>query len=607
MYRFVGLIWEENDTRAMATAHRLCADARNRDRAWQPCLQVGGMVVMHAQHQPAGMQTYLLPDGLGIVLGCLFNDPAGGDSSPFIDSIDAAAAKRIVATAGETLRDGYWGGYVAFINDASARRRYVMRDCSGKIACYRIVYQGIHVVFSDLADLALFDIPRPAVDWHYVAAFIYNSCLQVRDTGLRGAAEILAGERVEFRSVGATHVSFWNPRDVAESGRIEAHDVARAELRRVTQSSIAAWSSVHRRVLHLLSGGLDSAIVLGCTRNLSSKPHIVCLTRYGDEPGEDERSYARMAAQAAGVELLEHRHAGAHASLALSFRSMPQMPKPCVQTTFGLLDLELRNSIARSCGADATWTGQGGDHVFFQADSPFAALDYARAKGVRPSLWPLLLGAARLSRESIWSILAATRTGGPTQSPQSSEASSFLINREALPGNLSNYQLHPWCFDMDGLAPGLQHLIRALSGLTNRHRPIGHLEYAVEHHPLAQQPVMELSLRIPSWLHLRGGRTRSLAREAFRDCVPQPILDRDDKGDTTQTMITLMKKNLPFLRELLLDGSLVREGVVAKTSLEGFLDGSHPIRSDELFRVLGAIAAEVWVQSQSGKTLRAAA
>ena len=54
-----------------------------------------------------------------------------------------------------------------------------------------------------------------------------------------------------------------------------------------------------------LSGGFDSAVVLGCLSHSPARPRITCLNQFAAASHEDEREYARAAAVRAGVTLLE--------------------------------------------------------------------------------------------------------------------------------------------------------------------------------------------------------------------------------------------------------------------------------------------------------------
>ena len=108
---------------------------------------------------------------------------------------------------------------------------------------------------------------------------------------------------------------------------------------------------------------------------------------------------------------------------------------------------------------------------------------------------------------------------------------------------------------------------------------------------------MEVCLRIPTYLLLRGGRERALAREAFADRVPMQILRRRDKGSIVSHATEMIRQSEPFVRELLLDGVLAGAGVIVRAELEPYIVHGQPFREEHLMPLVACIAAEVWART----------
>jgi asparagine synthase (glutamine-hydrolysing) len=89
--------------------------------------------------------------------------------------------------------------------------------------------------------------------------------------------------------------------------------------------------------------------------------------------------------------------------------------------------------------------------------------------------------------------------------------------------------------------------------------------------PLVSQPLVELCLRIPSYVFIRSGRDRALARRAFAPDLPGEIIRRYAKGRADEHARDILAANVTFVRELLLDGVLVRRGLLNRASLEQYL------------------------------------
>src|SRR5262249_43983221 len=123
----------------------------------------------------------------------------------------------------------------------------------------------------------------------------------------REVSEVQFGERVRFQGSSVHRSLEWNPLAIAQTDPIEDPGAAVAELRHTTRACVHAWASCYAGILHNLSGGLDSSIVLSCLKDAPSHPNITCLHYFGTGPDEDERKYARMMAGRVNVELIEHQ------------------------------------------------------------------------------------------------------------------------------------------------------------------------------------------------------------------------------------------------------------------------------------------------------------
>jgi asparagine synthase (glutamine-hydrolysing) len=558
----------------------------------------------------SALRTYVLPDSSGVVLGRLF--PANLDAiyRNWTPSIDTAEASRIIESRAREFSRSYWGNYVAFFRDRSSACSFVVRDCSGRIPCYRFTHNGVHVVFSDIADVHCLDLPQMSVNLKYLAAFVFYTELQIRECGLSGVTEVLAGECFEVTGDSISQFPVWNPLDIYEHAMIDDHDFAISELRRRTQRCIDAWAGTYASVVHRLSGGLDSAIVLGTMRKSTVSPRVTCLNIYGSNPLEDERNYARLAAECAGVSLMEQNRDEPAWAFDSSLLDLPRLPKPSLPPLFIAQDIQQTNRLAREVNADVVFTGQGGDHLFLETRNLHCAADYLANRGIRFGTFSAILDAAHLSRtpyiwvaRDAWRLARSKRRWAPDSTP--SRKAGF-VNQEALPSATSDYIAHPWTTEYEMLPVGKQWQVFYLAEALNRHRPLPRLEFAYEQHPLLSQPLVELCLQIPTYVLLKGGRGRALAREAFRDRVPRAILKRQEKGDSTFTVTDMVRRSEAFLTELLMDGILVREGILVRDRIERYLVRGECLRPEHCVSIIACIAAELWVRARPPKAVNLA-
>jgi asparagine synthase (glutamine-hydrolysing) len=599
VYHFIALVWNAADAPVRETALQLNGKLREPSLLWQSHLSTDGLSVYSLPPGEPGLRSYVLPGEAGVVLGRLFTTDLSSPRLAADALLDEHATEEIVRSGGHHLVQNYWGGYVALLRDSDRHCAYAIRDCSGKIPCFSTRAGGVTILFSDVTDLAPLELPAFTVNWRYLAALIYSSELQVRACGFNEVSEVLAGECLEIRADSTRQTSMWDPRSACRRRRIENYEEAVAELQYVVQRCIDAWAVGQDTILLSLSGGFDSAVVLGCLSRSPAHSHITCLHQFTVDACDDERRYARLAAARAGIELLEHPMDSPDRRFDERLLSAPRVPKPTGAGLFHLLELELINRVASTTGARTLWTGQGGDHVFLQVTNCLSAGDYAASHGLRTGLVGAIRDAARLSRQPYWSVFRSTwqRGGALGPYPVQADRPTYFVDPSALPDNPAEYVSHPWDGDAQDLPKGKQLQIRFLAEVMNRHRPISRYERAPQHHPLLSQPVVELCLQIPTYLLLRGGRDRALARDAFADRLPPEIIRRRDKGSIVSLVTEMIRRSESFLRELLLEGVLAGRGIIVRSDLEPYIVHGQPFRQEHYLPLMACIAAEVWART----------
>ncbi len=404
MHRYIALVWNAHNAAASLKAGQFASALHHSKAQWTELISESGMSVFSSTPPPSGSRAYVLPKRAGIILGRIFPTNRAIWSPAWEPRFGEDVAANL-CNADASFIGEYWGGYIALLRDESGAHAKVIRDCSGKIPCYRMEQDSVNVFFSDISDLRTLGISRFDIDWRYVAAFIYSCDIQVRNTGLLGVTELLAGEAVEFKGDSVRQYSTWDPRVVARRASVGDYEQAKELLKSTTQFCIDAWASVFQNITHRLSGGLDSAVVLGSLMRAPVRPRIACTHQFSDHPRDDERPYARLAAAAANVPLLELPRTAGQGQFDATLASGQAFPRPNIQAIFGTFDLEVNTKIAADLNAEASWTGQGGDHIFLQARTSLGAADYISTNGFNFGLVGAVGDAARLAREPYLSVL----------------------------------------------------------------------------------------------------------------------------------------------------------------------------------------------------------
>jgi asparagine synthase (glutamine-hydrolysing) len=231
--------------------------------------------------------------------------------------------------------------------------------------------------------------------------------------------------------------------------------------------------------------------------------------------------------------------------------------------------------------------------------------------GMSVGLLSAVSDAAHLSEQPYLLVLRTARelqrSPALWRSSDELENKGQFIVKEAITTDLLDYTVTPWAKDAKHLPKGKQYQIRFLAEVLNRNRLTRGDNGIPQQHPLLSQPLIELCLRIPTYLLLKGGKQRALARAAFQDCVPAEIIARENKGDATSHVADAIRRSEPFIRDVLLDGHLVRKGIVNPETLRPILALGQPMRVADCWPLLACMAAEIWVRTSSSSSIRAVA
>src|SRR5262249_37010397 len=134
--------------------------------------------------------------------------------------------------------------------------------------------------------------------------------------------------------------------------------------------------------------------------------------------------------------------------------------------------------------------------------------------------------------------------------------------------------VHPWLREVRRVPPGKLWMLSTLhleSYAEIPYRRPGDVPLVA---PFISQPLIELCLRIPTYLNVDAGRSRAVARRAFSDVLAPEILSRTTKGTCGLWLKGAIDRNQRFIRDYLMDGLLVKKCVLDRRKLEAVLPGS---------------------------------
>jgi asparagine synthase (glutamine-hydrolysing) len=608
VFRYLAFVWHDDDAAARETARRLIDRHSSQSPEWQIALRKQGLFVGYAGTRVGSNELHDL-GGRGVVLGKLFERPTDSPSSPAPLTFDESRTRRILESRGRELIDRYWGRYLAFLHDEAGRTTRVLRDPSAGLPCLTLRFGGVRLYFSAMNAIQHLGLGPFEVNWGYLAASLCMMKGQTHATALREVSQVLGGECVEVRDDQARSTFYWDALQIAGSNIIGDPAEAARALRDCVVDAVRAWASCYSGITLSLSGGLDSSIVYAAL-DPAARRKLTCFHYYPIGSDLDERHFARLVARSGGSELIERAR---DSTLSLEpLLAVEASHEPANNYLYYLENSRPDAELAAEYRATAAFTGWGGDQLFYQNHASLAAGDYLHYRGLGPQLLRVAFDSARMDRVSVWKVLRAAFAEQVRQRPWSlrEEVAEYrpLLRPEVIDEVYrSALYVHPLLSDTRGTPSGkLWHALQ-LSGPWEFYDPLGRPDDPERVSPLYSQRVLELCLRVPVHVLTLGGWDRAIARRAFYNELPPEVVNRSNKGSIERHVRGIFARNVTFMRELLLDGALVREGVVDRKKLATALSGKPSRVRASVGELLDFVGTEAWLRRWRSQDWRAAA
>jgi len=606
MHRYLCLIWEDKNSAETEVTNQCVKQIHASGDKWERVHRSPGMLVFQAGNCDNFRNAYRMrlnhldPDD-GVILGKLFKKQSDGSMTSQSLRLNGSETREILSTKGKHLFTRYWGQYIAFLHDQRNDRKYILRDPSGKYPVFFTSYRNVKIFFSEVEDVTQFGFLKFTINKEHINLFMRSRISSIRDTGIQKCEKIARGERLEIDKYEMTRSFVWNPITISQTNIIEDPEEAAFELRNMTMACVDAWASNFKTILHSLSGGLDSSIVLACLKKTKSPVDITCYNIYTTESVDaDERKFARLAAKNAQVSLIEKRLDFS----GFSFKGLIDAPRTLEPREL-IRDTHIQPAViqaAKGCNAEAIFSGNAGDNIFYKSHTSLGASDFANRYGLRPSLFRAMLESARLQGISIWSVLSFVLKHGILHRPWHIEEGYLtyknpVIKSDIIESARPEDYLHPWFRDANtGMYGKLLHAF-FISLITPSY--FQQVDDVDSIDPLSSQPLVELCLRIPTWILALGGKDRGLARRAFRADVPRQIIARESKGGAATTYALLFRDHAQYIQDFLSNGYLAQQGILDLEGVERAF-ARDDIESDNLYgTLLDLMSTETWCRRWS--------
>lgn len=546
-------------------------------------IEIAGQLDMRVALDRPGLKLVADPDlpcvpvgKAGMLIGTLF----APDGCP-IFRLDDAAVQSVLSDKGRHLVTAYWGSYAAFLETRGSGYA-VVRDPSGGVGVYWTSQNGLDWYFGALEPAITLGLIPGEIDSGFLAQWLAYPRLRCVRTGLAQVYELFPGTR-RTGADGETD-TLWRPSD--HVAPIYDFEEAKVRLRETLLPIVEACASRHDRLLLELSGGLDSSLLAAALAHKNVSFSAVNFTT-GLRDG-DERAYAGAIAQMHEIDLVE---TGVDPADEFLVPSQVRRVRPGASLLLGPIDRAIARTAAR-IGATTLISGGGGDNVFCFLGTAAPIVDAWRLRGLGEA-WRALRDTAELCGCTIWIAArqAARRARGQAARPAWRADTRFLAS-----GNLPPPEPHPWLDVASAALPGKREHIEALVVIQDFLDAADRVWQFDMDYPLLAQPLVELCLHIPSWLWIRGGRDRSVARAAFADLLPYKIVNRRTKGSIESLCARAYARNRKRLAELLLEGRLQRWGIADREEMEAYLS-TETINDHRYIRMFDLVTLELWISS----------
>jgi asparagine synthase (glutamine-hydrolysing) len=511
------------------------------------------------------------PEGPGPDLVC-DSDGARLDGEPLSalghDRL-ASLARRLAAISG-AFAAAWWDeqGGLNLARDPIGERSLFYAETGGGLA-----------FASALRPLLEADLVGRELDLAGLGRYLSWAYVPGQRTLLEGIRELLPGQRLRFRDGRVELARYWDlPGEPVEAEVDEA--ALRAELRTALELAVSErLPASGGACAALLSGGLDSSLVVALARRLHRGPLVAYSISFGGGHA-NELAFSAQVARHCGIEqrVVELR---------------PDVVVHHLEDAMGVLNdpigdpLTVPNAIlfrevAQESGV--ALNGEGGDPCFGGPKNlPMLLAQLFGDGGRGESPERSYLRAHHKCYDDLEAMLEPEVAAALLEEPLEADVSPFLDDAR-WPRFVTKLMA------MNVALKGPHHILQKVECESF---PFGVLPRS----PLFDRRVVELAFRIPARLKLRGSTEKYLLKRAVEDLLPGDVVERPKSGMLVPIEQWFRGPLAGEARTRLLDG-LARRGLIRRSYLEdllaGRLGGLRPRYGAKLWLLL---ALEAWLSA----------
>jgi asparagine synthase (glutamine-hydrolysing) len=503
------------------------------------------------------------------------------------------------------------GMFALAIYDTTSRRLVLARDRVGKKPLFYSARPGMISFASELR--ALLEDPEVPRDLDYQALDCYLAYQYVPApySAFKAVRKLPPASVLVYRSGRVSVRRYWSldyRRKRVVTDRRELHEEIRETIGRAVRRRMVADVPLGA----MLSGGVDSAAVVGSMAEASSEP-VKTFSVGFDNPAFSELGYARMIATQFGTE--HHEHVVRPDAISLIPRIVAHYGEPYADSsalaTFYLAELASRH-------VKVALNGDGGDENFAGYTRYAANSVLRRLERVPPPIRQAVTALAHQMpprsnvRSTYNRVRRIGRSLGLDAAARYGRYVSYFdsVEREELytdefraligPSVVADVIERPWnaLAGADLLDVMLQTDVETyLPGDLLVKMDIATMAHSLEaRSPLLDREVLELAASLPAELKMRGTEKKAIFRDALRGWIPDAILDRPKMGFEVPIVDWFRNELRGYARDVLLDPSTLERGYFRPSHVTGLLDRHAAGREDAANRIWALLMLEHWLR-----------
>lgn len=501
-----------------------------------------------------------------------------------------------------------YGSYLIFSNKNDSLK--ITRDPIGQLPLFysklneRIFFSNEISVLADLTDKKL------KYNWSYLSSFLLHTFITSDSTAFEGINELPHGCFLLVNS-GSNSVSSsvgvaWDPRKfcIHNKNFISYEPLNIVEnLIKIVRKTINCPNS---RLMLDFSGGLDSSSLLLVLEKITSDPKLIyALNMFHPKvASSDEREIARALSNKVGSNFIEFDHS-LHLPMSPTTSTNLKPNWPTSNLNHLKIEYDIQN-IAQKLNIEKFISGHGGDHIFLCPPPIESVYDYFYVEGFKGIANHIrqVSSMGRIPMAKIFStnLIAAIRhlTGIKYRRNSVFIDNVPWISDDAIQ-KAKDISFHPFFeLDMSEILPGkfaqLENIFTGLSTIKSSLRGTS----APIVYPFFSQPMIELSLKIPTFRSYHNGYNRYPLRKSMQRVFgPSPNLWRKDKGETTGVTQIGIKENREYVLDLCLNGQAVSNGLIDKKykdTLHRAIKDMMGGKPDYLWPINSLVALEIFLE-----------